>query len=70
MSRFWNKYGKKCAIIFYIIALLTQISVSLLVFPDLIQKLVMIVVNFIITTAAVFIGYKIANKMLEKSINF
>jgi hypothetical protein len=64
MNGFWTKYGKKCAIIFYIFSLLTQISISLLVFPDLRQRIVMIVINFIITTATVFMGYKIANKML------
>lgn len=64
MSEIWSKYGKRVAIIFYLIALISQISISLLVFETVQQKLVMTVVNIVITTACVWIGYKIANKIL------
>ncbi|MDV2887181.1 hypothetical protein BTR22_17210 [Alkalihalophilus pseudofirmus] len=65
MANLWERHGFTFIIVFYLISITIQIITSLLIYEDTFEKLVMIGVQLILTTIAVFIAYKIINKLFK-----
>ncbi|ADC49953.1 MULTISPECIES: hypothetical protein [Alkalihalophilus] len=65
MANLWERHGFTFIIVFYLISITIQIVTSLLIYEDTFEKLVMIGVQLILTTIAVFIAYKIINKLFK-----
>ncbi|WP_393960101.1 hypothetical protein [Priestia megaterium] len=66
MSELWGRYGKIACIIFYIFALVMQMTTTFLIWNGRSLFWIMIIVQFLITTALIFITYKVANRVLLK----
>jgi hypothetical protein len=65
VANLWERHGFTFIIVFYLISITIQIVTSLLIYEDTFEKLVMIGVQLILTTIAVFIAYKIINKLFK-----
>ncbi|MCG7314205.1 hypothetical protein P5663_00875 [Priestia flexa] len=66
MSGIWKKHGKVICVVFYIIALVFQLMVTTLIWKETNLFAVMLIIQVVITTIAVWAAYKIANRMLLK----
>jgi len=64
MQQFWTNNGKRITLLFFFIFIIAQVLIGLLAFEDLKTKLILIPIQIVITSLAMYIAYKITNKML------
>lgn len=64
MQQFWTNNGKRITLLFFFIFIIVQVLIGLLAFEDLKTKLILIPIQIVITSLAMYIAYKITNKML------
>lgn len=64
MQQFWTNNGKRITLLFYFIFITAQLLIGLFAFGDLKTKLILIPIQIVITSIAMYMAYKITNKIL------